>query len=128
MRALHSLLNMPENCLDIVLNISWVLNMPGFWIWEDSEYARITQGSKHATIWLNMSEFSIIDRVLNTYYAILSARSLWKLMSTYWEIKCSELGQRSKMERFGKLIIVSNYFRKKLHLESLRWFCICVGF
>ena len=39
-----------------VLNISWVLNMPGFWIWQGSEYARVTQGSKYATIWLNMSE------------------------------------------------------------------------
>ena len=42
--------------LDRVLNISWVLNMPAFWIWQGSEYARITQGSKYATIWLNMSE------------------------------------------------------------------------
>ena len=30
--------------------------MPGSWIWKDSEYARITQGSEYATIWLNMSE------------------------------------------------------------------------
>ena len=37
-------------CLDRVLTISRVLNMPGFWIWEGSEYARITQGSKYATI------------------------------------------------------------------------------
>ena len=37
--------------------IYWVLNMPGFWIWKDSEYARITQGSKYATIWLNMYEY-----------------------------------------------------------------------
>ena len=33
-------------CLDRVLNISWVLNMPGFWICKGSEYAGITQGSK----------------------------------------------------------------------------------
>ena len=50
--------------------------MLGFRIWKGSEYSRITQGSKYATIWLNMSEFSIIDRVLNMYHAILSARSL----------------------------------------------------
>ena len=30
MRALHSVLNMPEYTQNIVLNISWVLNMPGF--------------------------------------------------------------------------------------------------
>ena len=27
--------------------------MPRFWIWKDSDYARITQGG---TIWLNISE------------------------------------------------------------------------
>ena len=43
-------------CLDRVLNIPWVLNMPGFWIWKGSEYARVTQRSKYATKWLNMSE------------------------------------------------------------------------
>ena len=35
------------------------------------------------------------------YHAIQSARSLYKVMSTYWEIlrdKYSEPGQRSKME------------------------------
>ena len=50
--------------------------MPGFWIWKDSEYARITQGSKYAKICLNMSEFSVIDRVVNMYHAIHSVRSL----------------------------------------------------
>ena len=43
-------------CLDKVLNISWVLNMPGFWIWQSSGCARVKQGSKYATIWLNISE------------------------------------------------------------------------
>ena len=43
-------------CLGSVLNISWVLNMPGFWIWKGSEYARVTLGSRSAKIWLNMSE------------------------------------------------------------------------
>ena len=73
-------------CLDRVLNISWVLNMSGFWIWQGSEYAKVTQGSKYTTIWLNvsfrewvclnMSEFTIIDRVLNMYDTIHNARSL----------------------------------------------------
>ena len=30
-----------------------------------------------------MDEFTIIDRVLNMYHTINSARSLYKLMSTY---------------------------------------------
>ena len=68
--------------------------MPGFWIWQGSEYERVTQGSKYATIYLNMSEFSIIDRVLNMYHTIHSTRSLFKLMSTYREIDVS----RTKIE------------------------------
>ena len=63
-------------CLDGVLNISWVLDMPVFRIWQGSECSRVTQGSKYATIWWNMSEydvnvimseFSITDRVPNMY-------------------------------------------------------------
>ena len=37
---------MPEYvwiCLDRVLNISWVLNMTGLWIWQGSDNARVTQ-------------------------------------------------------------------------------------
>ena len=37
-------------------------------------------------IWLNMSESTIIDRVLNMYHTIHSARPLYNLMSTYWEV------------------------------------------
>ena len=29
--------------------------MPGFGIWQGSDYARVTQGSKYVTISLNMS-------------------------------------------------------------------------
>ena len=39
-----------------VLNMSLVLNVPGFGIWQGSEYARVTQGSKYSTVWLNTSE------------------------------------------------------------------------
>ena len=46
-------------------------------------------------------------------------------MSAYWEITYSELGQRSKMERFGKIITVFTFFCKKLHFKSLRGFCMC---
>ena len=50
------------------------------------------QSSKYATTWLNipeqyvclnMSKFMIIDMVLDMSYTIHSARSLYKLMSTY---------------------------------------------
>ena len=54
-RLLHSILNMPK-CILIVLNISWVLNMPGFWIWQGSENGSVTQSSRYITMWLNMSE------------------------------------------------------------------------
>ena len=36
-----------------ILNTA-VLNIPGFWIWQRSEYARVKQGYKYATDWLNM--------------------------------------------------------------------------
>ena len=54
-----------------------------------------------------MSEFTIIDRVLNMHPTMHSAKSLYKLMST-------------KMGRFGRKISVFNYFCKKLNLKSLR--------
>ena len=99
-------------CLDRVFNMSWVQNMPGFWMYQGSEYARVTQGSKYAKIWLYMC------------HTIYSARSFNKLMSTYWEVGFSEPGQRSKMEPFGKIILVLNCFCEKLHLKSLRGFFI----
>ena len=39
-------------CLHSVLNISWVLNMSGFSIWQSGEYeyAGVTQGSKYSLI------------------------------------------------------------------------------
>ena len=42
-------------CLHKSLNISWVLNMPGFWIWQGSDYERDTLCFKYAAIWLNIS-------------------------------------------------------------------------
>ena len=62
--------------LDRVLNTTLVLDMSGFWIWQGSEYGTVTQCSK----------FTMIDRVLNMYHTIHSARSFCKLMSTYWEM------------------------------------------
>ena len=60
------------------------LDMAGFRIW------RVTQSSKYATIWLNMSEqdmiipeFTIIERVLNMSLTIQSERLLYKSISTH---------------------------------------------
>ena len=58
MRALHSVLNMPEYA-STEFWIHLVLNVPGFWLWQGSEYARVTQGSNYAIIWLNMSEYDV---------------------------------------------------------------------
>ena len=54
MWTLHSILSMPEYALTVV-NISWALNMPGFWMTGFWIYKSYT-GSKYSTIWLNMSE------------------------------------------------------------------------
>ena len=53
-----------------------------------------------------VSEFTIIERVLNMYHTIYSTRSLFKLMSTYSEVDIF----RILSECFGKIIIVFNYF------------------
>ena len=55
-----------------------------------------------------MAEYVWIGREYNT-------QSLYKSMSTYWEI--FRTGQRSKMECFGKLILVFNCFCKKTPSE-----------
>ena len=101
-------------CLDKVLNISRVLNMPEFWI---------GQGSEYAAIWLNMSEFTITNRVLNS---ILGHSKSELVLIERWS--SSEPFQRSKVERFGKIIIAFNYFSKTLYVKSLRGFWICAGF
>ena len=74
-------------CLDIVLNISRVLNMPGLWIWYGSDMRVLHRGcSKYATIWLHMSEFTTTDMTLNMSHIMHCARTLYKLISTYWEM------------------------------------------
>ena len=110
--------NMPWQSFEYILGFknAWIL------IWQGSEYARVTQDSNYVTTWLNVwtgreyawiTEFSIIDRVQKIYHTIHSARSLYKLMSTYWEIQSLfRTGSKIKMERFGKIIIVFNCFRK----------------
>ena len=56
---------------------------------------------------LNMSELTIIDRVLNIYHTIHSARSLFKLRVLTKKQTYSVPGQRSKMKRFEKIIIIT---------------------
>ena len=99
MKQLHRVLNMPQHGW---IHLNWT------------------------RICLKKSGFTIINRLLNMCHTIHSLRSLWKLVSTYWEI--FETGQRSKMERFGKMIIVFNYFCKKCQLKPLRGFWVCVRF
>ena len=56
---------------------------------------------------LNMSEFTIIDRVLNIYHTIHSPRSLFKLRVLTEKKIYSVPGQRSKMKHFEKIIIIT---------------------
>ena len=56
---------------------------------------------------LNMSEFTITDRVLNIYHTIHSTRSLFKLRVQTKKQTYSVPGQRSKMKRFEKIIIIT---------------------
>ena len=56
-------------------------------------YAIVTQGSKLATMWLsisekdvNMSQFTITDRSLNKSHAMENPRSLYQLISNFWEM------------------------------------------
>ena len=103
-------------CLDRVLNIPWVLNMPGFWIWQCSEYARVTQGSKYATIWLIMSEQHVNMPDYDWIYShrqgseYLSYNTLRKVTLQVTESLLRDsvfrTRQSSKMECFGKIIIV----------------------
>ena len=125
---LHSVLNIPEYALaEFCLFLR-------FLICQDSAYGRVLNMqdlymvlniSQYGWIYLNrtwiclnMSEFTIIDRILNMYHTLHSARSLCKLLSTYLEIfrgreVYSEPWQRAKTECFGKIIIVFKYFSKK---------------
>ena len=87
---------MKVNVIIISISINISINnqsgLPGVRIWQGSGYARVSQGSKYDTVCLNMwiclkiSEFMIIDRILNTSHRTRSPRSLYNLMSTYWEI------------------------------------------
>ena len=114
----HRVLNMLGSKYARILNMQVlhrVLIMPHYsWIYLNRTW-----------ICLNMFGFTLMDRVLNIYHTIHRARSLYKLMSTYWEIGVFRTRQRSKMERFGKISVFFNYFCKKLNLKSLRVLNMC---
>ena len=46
----------PRICLGRVMNISWLLNILGFWICQGFEHERVTQCCKYATMLLNICE------------------------------------------------------------------------
>ena len=60
-----------------------------------------------------MPEFLIIDRILNMYHTIHSARSLYKFNEYLLRDRYSEPGQKFMVEHFGKISIVFNYFCRK---------------
>ena len=68
-----------------------------------------------------MSQFTIIDSVLNMYHTAHSTRSLHKLIVLIERKAYSESCQRSTIKPFGKIFVIFNYFCKKLNLKSLRW-------
>ena len=108
---IFSVLNMPDSKCGSILNMQElrrVLDMPQYgWICLNRTW-----------ICLNIYEFLIIDRVLNKHYTIYSTRSLYKLMSNYWEMGVFRNRSKIKMEHFGKIIIDFNYFCKKLKPKS----------
>ena len=90
MQTLHSILNMPEYASLISKYISGAKYARIRYM---QELHRVLKKSQYGWIclnrtWicLNMSDFTIIDRVLNISHTIHSARSFYKLMSTYWEM------------------------------------------
>ena len=66
-----------------------------------------------------MSEFMIIDMVLNMYHTIYRVRLLCKLINTYWEIGVFRTWSKevNPMEGSGKIIIVLTVFAKNSTLD-----------
>ena len=72
---------------------------------------------------MNMPEYILIfDNRQGSEYVSDNTQREFTLQANEYLLRDSEPGQRSKMERFGKMILVFNYLCKKLHLKSLRWF------
>ena len=100
MQALQSVLNMPE----YVLREFW--QYLAFWICQGSEYARVAQDSKYATIWPNMSEednkmpeFWIKDEVLNLYHPIIQYSYTFRNMTESWICIAMQLWNESEYFR-----------------------------
>ena len=108
------ILNMYDKVLNM-LGLHRVLNMPkNDWICLN-----------RLRICLNMSAFTIIDRILNMFHTMQSVRSLCKLWVLIERLAYSEPCQRPEIERFGKIIIVFNCFCKTLYLKYLWGFWMC---
>ena len=75
-----------------------------------AEYVRI--GCEYAWMCLNFD-----NRVLNMHhtYIVQGYSTSWWVLIERWAY--SEPGQWSKIECFGKIIIVFTYFCKKLHIK-----------
>ena len=122
-QALHSVLYMPE----YTLTEFWI--HLGFWKCQDSEYGRVLNIQElhralnmlqygwiclnRTWIYLNMSEFTIIDRVLNMSQTIHSARSLYKLMISYWKMSVFRTMSKIKDRALWK-----NNYSFKLFLQN----------
>ena len=83
--------NMPCQSSVFVLGSKYrgIFSMAGFWICRKT--LNIPQNGcicrNKTWICLDMSEFTIIDKILNMYQEIHCVRLLYKSMSTYWEIQ-----------------------------------------
>ena len=91
----YSVLNIPESALTefwIYLGLSICQDSQYGWVLNMQELHRILNMPKYSWtclnrtwICLNMSEFTIRETILSMYHTIRSTRSLYYLMSTYWE-------------------------------------------
>ena len=106
MRELHRVLCSMQECHNITE-----------YVWTGCEYA-----------W--NSEFSIIGFWVCIMQYIVQSHSKcqWVLTEILLIQNSVRFDGDGNMERFGKIIVVFNYFCKKFHLKSLRGFCTCVEF
>ena len=95
MRVLQNILNMPEYALTelwIYLRFEYtsILNMGVLWICKSYTVLNIPQYCwiylNGTWICLNMSEFTVIDTILNMPHTRHSLRSIYKLISSYWKM------------------------------------------
>ena len=106
---------MPWQSSEYILGSKYarILNMAGFWIWKLHRALNMPQYLNRMWICLNVSELTIINRVLNMCHTIHSAASLFKLIITYWEIDLFRTRSKNQDGALWKTIIVFNYFLQK---------------